>query len=136
MPETMNAPSPSAATAGLSGYHAMIQEATGAPRHLLGLLENIMRQEVFHSTLDWQTRAEFDRGAKRAYTHYRRDSAFYDAHCALRAATFQLMQAEAHLVQVCDSGNAVAIDAATSRLEATRADVATAQIAVDRISNR
>lgn len=132
----MNALSSSAATVGLSGYHAIIQEATGAPRHLLGLLENILRQEVFHSTLDWQTRAEFDRGARRAYSLYRRDSAFYDAHFALRAATFQLMRAEAGLAQAQSSGVDAEIAAAISRLEAARADLAAAQLAVDRISNR
>jgi hypothetical protein len=132
----MNTPSSSAATVGLSGYHSMIREATGAPSHLLGLLENIMRQEVFYSTLDWQTRAEFDRGAKRAYTLYRRDSAFYDAHFSLRAATFQLMRAEAELAQAQSSGVEAEIAAATSRVEAARADLAAAQLAVDRISNR
>lgn len=30
-------------------------------------IESIMRDDIFHSTLDWQTRAQFRRGAKQAY---------------------------------------------------------------------
>jgi len=30
------------------------------------MIEDIMRNEVFHSTLDWQTRAEFRQGARKA----------------------------------------------------------------------
>jgi hypothetical protein len=129
----MKAHSSSAATVSLPGYQSMIQEATGAPSHHLGLLENILRQEVFHSTLDWQTRAEFDRGAKRAYALYRRDSAFYDAHFALRAATFQLMQADTLLADAQTSGSAAEITAATSRAESARAALAAAQLGVDHI---
>lgn len=31
------------------------------------LVEDMMRNEVFHSTLDWQTADEFRRGAKKAW---------------------------------------------------------------------
>ncbi len=129
----MNASPATSAHADLTGYAADIQKATGAPRHLLGLIENIMRQEVFHSTLDWQTRAEFDRGAKRAYALYRRDSAFYDAGATLRAATFQLMQAEAGLTHSQTGGVAAEIAAAELRLDSARADHAAAQTAFDRL---
>jgi hypothetical protein len=30
------------------------------------MIEHIMRDEVFHSTLDWQSKAEFNRGAREA----------------------------------------------------------------------
>jgi hypothetical protein len=128
----MNPHSSSVTTVDLPGYQSMIQEATGAPRHLLGALENIMREEVFHGTLDWQTRAEFDRGAKRAYTLYRRDSAFYDAQIALRSATFKLMQAEAELLRARTLVGA-AEAAATARVESARATQAAVGDAFNRI---
>jgi len=62
-----------------TGYQAMIQVATGAPDKLLPALERIMRRDVFHSTLDWQSAAEFNLGARQALALYRRDAAFYDA---------------------------------------------------------
>lgn len=132
----MNTSHSSAATGDLVSYSAMIHEATGAPRRLLGVLENIMRQEVFHSTLDWQTRAEFDRGAKRAYALYRRDTTFYDAQVALRATTFQVMQAESELAQARTCGGAAQIATATSRLDSARAAQAAAQVGFDCLCNR
>jgi hypothetical protein len=125
-------PSNSTAIAGLSGYQAMVHEATGAPRHLLALLENIMRNDVFHSTLDWQTRAQFDRGARQAYTLYRRDSAFYDASATLQAAAFELTQAETAVSNAQASGSKAASASANSRAASARADFALAQAAFDR----
>lgn len=52
----------------LSGYQAIISKATGATdRKVLEEIEDIMRHDVFHSTLDWQTRAQLERGAKLAH---------------------------------------------------------------------
>jgi hypothetical protein len=89
---------------GLSGYQASIHAATGAPRHLLGIIENIMRQEVFHSTLDWQTQAQLNQGAKRAYAIYSADSAFYDTSAALHTCEFHVMQAEQQLKEAQAAG--------------------------------
>jgi hypothetical protein len=48
-------------------YKAMIVKATGCAEHEAEEVEEIMRHEVFHSTLDWQTKAQFNKGAREAY---------------------------------------------------------------------
>ena len=45
----------------------MIMEDSGCSAADAPMVENIMRNDVFHSTLDWQTRAELRRGARLAY---------------------------------------------------------------------
>ena len=47
-------------------YQGLIIEATGVNEKDAGLVEDIMRDDIFHSTLDWQTRAKFVRGARQA----------------------------------------------------------------------
>ena len=43
----------------LRGYQKTISEATGrTSRKQIGLIEDIMRDVIFHSTLDWQTREQ------------------------------------------------------------------------------
>lgn len=51
----------------LTGYALTIHEATGRtePRDL-AIIEDCMRQDIFHSTLDWQTRAQLHDAAKEA----------------------------------------------------------------------
>ncbi len=51
----------------MSGYHKIIKEATDCPDDAIEEIEEIMRNDVYHSTLDWQTAAELKRGAKLAY---------------------------------------------------------------------
>jgi hypothetical protein len=67
-------------------YQNMIIEDTGCTPSDAIMIENIMRDEIFHSTLDWQSRAEFSRGARRAYQLLKQDRAFYEeASLQLRA---------------------------------------------------
>ena len=94
----------------------MIQVATGAPEKLLPTLERIMRRDVFHSTLDWQSAAEFDRGARQAHALYRRDAAFYDAETAQLAAFFVFAQAEQALARARADGDANSIAEAVQAL--------------------
>jgi hypothetical protein len=55
----------------LSGYSAMIAGAIGVnDQAVLDIVEDVMRNDVFHSTLDWQSRDVFDRGARDAYDVY------------------------------------------------------------------
>lgn len=55
----------------LRGYAAMIAEAIGVTDPaVLEIVEDVMRNDVFHSTLDWQPRDVFDRGARDAYEIY------------------------------------------------------------------
>jgi hypothetical protein len=52
----------------LRGYAKSISEAVGVSDPAdLAEIEDCMRHEIFHSTLDWQDRATFDRGAREAW---------------------------------------------------------------------
>ena len=48
-------------------YEQAIIKATGCSTKDVGEIEDIMRNDVFHSTLDWQTKRQFNKGAKEAY---------------------------------------------------------------------
>lgn len=51
----------------MRGYHKSIAAATGfADREMLDEIEDVMRNDIFRSTLDWQDRHTFDRGAREA----------------------------------------------------------------------
>jgi len=50
----------------MSLYQQIIIEATGVGEKDAGYVEDIMRNDIFHSTLDWQSRAQFERGAREA----------------------------------------------------------------------
>ena len=50
----------------MSAYKAVIVGATGANDKDAALIEDIMRQDIFHSTLDWQTKAQLVKAAKTA----------------------------------------------------------------------
>jgi len=47
------------------GYQAIIADATGETDVArVNTIEDIMRNDIFHSTLDWQTRAQLARAAR------------------------------------------------------------------------
>lgn len=47
-------------------YQGLIIKATGVGARDAGYVEDIMREDIFHSTLDWQTRAQFVRASREA----------------------------------------------------------------------
>ena len=48
-------------------YKEMIIEASGCNEKDATEIEDYMRNIYFHSTLDWQTKAQFDKGARESY---------------------------------------------------------------------
>lgn len=50
----------------MSFYQALIIKTTGVSEKDARYVEDIMREDIFHSTLDWQSRAQFLRGAQEA----------------------------------------------------------------------
>lgn len=44
------------------------------------MVEDIMRNEVFHSTLDWQSAAKLRRGAREAWAILDADREFFESH--------------------------------------------------------
>jgi hypothetical protein len=51
----------------MSSYSELIIRATGCNPADVAEIEDYMRNIYFHSTLDWQTKAQFDKGAKESY---------------------------------------------------------------------
>ena len=52
----------------LSGYQALIKEATGvADVDHIERIEDTMRNVIFHSTLGWQTREQLVQAAREAF---------------------------------------------------------------------
>ena len=48
-----------------TGYQVLIQEATGVTElDHIERIEDTMRNVIFHSTLDWQTREQLEQGAR------------------------------------------------------------------------
>lgn len=84
-------------------YAALIAEATGAPESKLALLEELMRTEIFHSTLDWQSAAQLTDGARQAYDIYRSAPLFYDGVLIHRQTVFRLSALEARLEKTSKS---------------------------------
>ena len=70
--------------------------ALGLDETEAAIVEDIMRNEVFHSTLDWQTYEELLGGAIRAHELFRRDEGFHRAALRYRQASYRLSVAEEH----------------------------------------
>jgi hypothetical protein len=51
----------------MSYYHKLITEATGCPETDAQEVENYMRDIIFHSTLDWQSKALLIKAAQTAW---------------------------------------------------------------------
>jgi hypothetical protein len=62
----------------MSGYTEDIIEATGCSPEDAEMIEEIMRNEIFHSTLDWQTEVEFRRAARKAAKMLEADREVYE----------------------------------------------------------
>ena len=80
-----------------SPYAKLIRTATDAAESRLVLLENLMRDEIFHSTLDWQSAEELAEGARQAHDLYRSAPGYYDGLELLHLAEFRLSGLETSL---------------------------------------
>jgi hypothetical protein len=47
----------------MSGYSKIIMETLGCAEGRAAQIETIMREDIFHSTLDWQSREELEEAA-------------------------------------------------------------------------
>ena len=54
----------------LSVYQKSIVQVTGCEFALAPVLEDIMRNDIFHSTLDWLDESTFNKGAREAEQLY------------------------------------------------------------------
>lgn len=115
----------------LTAYEERIAEATGAPDAILPILENIMRQEVFHSTLDWQDDEQFTAGARRALRIFLGNRRLYETEAAFHQSRCLRVEAEQTLAAVQATGDQNAIRAATRALVTARNQEAAALQAFD-----
>ena len=76
-----------------SPHAQLISVVTGARAEDLPKLEAIMRDEIFHSTLDWQSEAQLRDGAAQAYLLLRNHRAFYETQFTHTTAVFAETQA-------------------------------------------
>lgn len=101
--------------------HRLILDATNAPRKDLGCIENIMREEVFHSTLDWQSREQLICAAREAQARLNEDRELYDLDHACRVAMFHRLKAETAVRETNSTENQTVLMAAIERYEAAKA---------------
>lgn len=73
--------------------HILIQRATGAPLNDLAMIENIMRDDIFHSTLDWQTGEQLSSAARQAFDLLNENRDMYEFSRASAMAAFNEMRA-------------------------------------------
>lgn len=116
-----------------SPYASLIAAATGAPEGKLALLENLMRDEIFHSTLDWQSAEELAEGARRAHDLYRSAPAYYDGLLILQRAEFRLVDLESSLRKARDAGHAQKAADLETRVILARESARVARDAIPRL---
>ncbi len=75
-----------------------------------------MREDIFHSTLDWQTREELEQGAREAYALYKLAPQYFDTWTALLKAVYKRMGANERLAKTRTQGKPEAIAKAEAQL--------------------
>ena len=78
----------------MSGYEKDIMEVTGCSAGDAVMIEHIMREEIFHSTLDWQTAAQFNRAARKAAKILAANRDIYEECFRLTREAYERMRAE------------------------------------------
>ena len=73
--------------------HTVIQKATGASLNDLAMIENIMRDDIFHSTLDWQTCEQLSSAARQAFCLLNENRDMYEFSRASAIAALNEMRA-------------------------------------------
>lgn len=101
-----------------NSLHHLIQDATKAPAKDLAQIENIMRDEIFHSTLDWQTCEQLADAARQAFVRLNEDRVLYDGDYACRMAMFRKMRAESALREHDTPANRAAVANAEGHYQA------------------
>jgi len=104
----------------LTHYQRLIQQATGAPAKDLAQIEKIMREEIFHSTLDWQTREQLADAARQTHRRLAEDRELYDLDHACGVAMFHKMRAEAELREHDTPENRAAVETADAQYQAAK----------------
>src|SRR5438874_2079411 len=101
-------------------YQRLIREATGASSKDLCRIEQIMRDDIFHSTLDWQSRDRLVGADREAYESVRanRELDNLERECGL--AMLHQMRAESAFDKKNSDANREAWKRAKARFESAR----------------
>jgi len=78
----------------MTGYTDDIIEATRCSPEDAVMIEEIMRNEIFHSTLDWQSASEFRRAARKAAKILAADRDVYEEYFRLGREAYAKLRAE------------------------------------------
>ncbi len=73
----------------MSSYAKIIIEATACNPGEVGMIEDIMRNEIFQSALDWQTPAQLRKGARDAYAVFIQNRDLFETNRAQIQAIFE-----------------------------------------------
>jgi len=114
----------------MSAYSDLIIKATGAAGDDVTIIENIMREEIFHSTLDWQTARQLATAARKAQAMLRADYEFHHLVLADRRLAFEESKLEQSLNQATP-GSASTL-ALRAELEAVQQSLRTTRQSLDR----
>lgn len=76
----------------MSSYKTMIIEDSGCSPADAGMIEHIMREDIFHSTLDWQSRAQLRRAAREALQLLEENRDLYEQERAQTRAIIEQMR--------------------------------------------
>jgi hypothetical protein len=98
----------------------IIQDTGIAPEHV-DIIECIMREEVFHSTLDWQTAEQLRDGALEALRLFASDRDYYLAWTAYKRLFSRVLRCESDLRKAQAQGDAMRIKVLGSTLDGLRA---------------
>jgi hypothetical protein len=104
-----------------SAYLQLIREATDAPDEDLTRIEQIMREDVFHSTLDWQSHKQLRSAARRAHRLLTSNRELYDLGVLCKMAMFEKMRAESAVAKEDSVENRAALQAADSKYDSVKA---------------
>jgi hypothetical protein len=118
-----------------SPYAPLIAAATGAPETRLAILENLMREDIFHSTLDWQTAEELAEGARKAHEIYQSAPGYFDGLQLLHLAEFRQTQLEARLEKARQAADPVKIIELENQVRLARDSARMAREAVPRLAD-
>ncbi len=78
----------------MNRYQEMIIEDTNCTHDDAVMIEQIMREDVFHSTLDWQSRANFRKGARDAIKMLNENRLEYEEYFSKTREFFKHAKAE------------------------------------------
>ncbi len=116
-------------------YAPLIAAATGVPESRLVILENLMRDEIFHSTLDWQNAEELAAGARKAHDLYQSAPGYFDGVQLLHLAEFRLAGLEERLEKARKAADPVKTIELETKVRLARDSARTAREAIPRLAD-